>query len=378
MKMVRRPFGKGPAVSIFTLGTMRALGSKEQMYGVVEAALSAGINHIETAPAYGPAEIFLEAALKQLKHKRIEPPGGWIITSKLLPGVRLAEGKQQLLKMLDRLGLPRINNLAVHGLNQHAHFDWAVKDDGAELLQWAKAEGLVDQIGFSSHGSLCLIEKAIDSGRFDFCSLHLHLLDPERMPLALKAISAGMGVMAISPADKGGHLHTPSPILIRDCNPFPPIKLAYRFLLAAGISTLTLGAFQPKDLEIAKQLMNADGPINESEQKAINQLKTENARRLGTSQCGQCKKCLPCPKGVPIPNLLRLRNIAIGHGLEAFAKERYNLIGKAGHWWEEKNANACEGCGECLPRCPNQLPIPALLADTHQRLAAAPSRRLWG
>ncbi len=378
MKPQRRPFGRGPAVSLFTLGTMRALSSAEHMDDVVQAALAAGINHIETAPAYGPAETFLGEALQRQKQRGAQPAGGWIITSKLLPGLTLEQGQRQLESMLNRLGLPRIDNLAVHGLNRAEHLDWCLKGDGAALLRWAEAEKLVGQVGFSSHGSIPLIEEALACERFQFCSLHLHLLDPQRMPLASKALANGMGVMAISPADKGGRLQAPSQTLVEDCQPLKPLTLAYRFLLAAGISTLTLGASQPEDLQLAAELANADGPLDQREGKALRELRQRGDSRLGDERCGQCRDCLPCPEDVPIPDLLRLRNLAIGHDLQAFAQERYNLIGRAGHWWERHDASACKNCGDCLPRCPHQLAIPDLLADTHRRLAAAPRRRLWG
>ena len=369
----RRPFGRGRQVSLFTLGTMRALGSPAQMEEVLRAALDAGINHLETAPAYGPAETFLGQALRRLA-AAADPP---VLTSKILPGPDLQQGQEQLRGSLQRLGVAQLDNLAVHGLNRPEHLDWALRGAGAELLRWALGEGLVAQVGFSSHGSTGLIEEAIQSGAFSFCSLHLHLFDRERLPIAQAALAAGLGVMAISPADKGGRLYDPPARLQADCAPFEPLELAYRFLLSQGISTLTLGAEKAGDLAWARRLAAAGQPLQPSELQALERLEAAGRQRLGADWCGQCRACLPCPMAVPIPSLLRLRNLAVGHGMEAFAAERYNLIGRAGHWWEEDNGEACQGCGDCLTRCPHGLEIPELLADTHRRLAAAPRRRLW-
>ena len=404
-----RGFGRGRPVTPFTLGTMRALDSPAQMAVVLEAAVAAGIRHVETAPAYGPAEAFLGEALQGLERRDPALRGELVLTSKLLPGCSLEHGQAQLRALLARLAIPRLDNLAVHGLNTPEHLEWALAGDGRELLAWAEGEGLVGQLGFSSHGSTPLIEQALASGRFGFCSLHLHLFDSERLPLARAALAGGIGVMAISPADKGGRLYDPPAELLADCAPFHPLELAYRFLLDQGISTLTLGAAQPGDLAWARSLTagsgggggcgrpSPDSPdagscesgageavgvpdswLSPEQRQALARLKEAGRERLGGTRCGQCRQCLPCPNDVPIPALLRLRNLAVGHGMVPFASERYSLIGRAGHWWEQVDASACQRCGDCLPRCPLQLPIPDLLADTHRRLAAPPRRRLWG
>jgi predicted aldo/keto reductase-like oxidoreductase len=374
----RRPFGAGPPVSLFTLGTMRALESPEGMEAVLRRAIDAGINHIETAPAYGPAERYLGAALTALERDRPGARADLVITTKLLPTPDAAEAWSQLQASLQRLGLAHLHNLAVHGLNTEDHLHWALRGAGAELRERALGEGLVGQVGFSSHGSNSLITRALESGRFQFCSLHLHFFDPGRLHLAREALGNGLGVMAISPADKGGRLQDPSPLLRQDCAPWDPLRLAYRFLLAQGISTLTVGAAQPGDLDLAASLAGADGDLSPAEDDALQRLRARGRERMGDTWCGQCQACLPCPNGVPIPSLLRLRQLALAHGLEAFSRERYNLIGRAGHWWEAVDGRACQRCGDCLPRCPLHLPIPDLLADGHHRLGAAPRRRLWG
>jgi predicted aldo/keto reductase-like oxidoreductase len=353
---------------------MRAICSVEQMASVLETAAKIGINHLETAPAYGPAEQFLGEALQ---HSSTIPEGGWVTTSKLLPGSSLVEGQHQLDAILHRLGLSTLDNLAVHGINRQEHLEWALSGDGAQLMEWALSSGRVTQLGFSSHGTNALIEQALRSQRFDFCSLHLHLFDPQRLPLAHWALENGIGVMAISPADKGGRLQAPSSTLKDDCRPIDPLVLAYRFLLAQGVSTLTLGAASSDDLTTAAHLAQADGPLQQQETEVLHQLEQRQRERLGNDLCGQCRACLPCPNQVPIPNLLRLRNLTLGHDLIEYSQERYNLIGRAGHWWDTIDASACESCGECLPRCPHGLNIPKLLADTHTRLVAAPRRRLW-
>lgn len=126
----RRPLGSGPGISLFTLGTMRATGSPEQMLEVLEAALDAGINHVETAPSYGPAEACLGQALDRIATSRPGDRAELVLTSKILPGASLESGQAQLFGSLQRLGVHRLDNLAVHGLNRPEHLAWALEGEG--------------------------------------------------------------------------------------------------------------------------------------------------------------------------------------------------------------------------------------------------------
>ena len=88
-----------------------------------------------------------------------------------------------------------------------------------------------------------------------------------------------------------------------------------------------LGASKIRDFQIAKKLINSNSPLSKSEQTLIKKLAQHSKERLGNTFCGQCRDCLPCPNEIPIPEILRLRNLCIGMDLNSFTKERYNLIG---------------------------------------------------
>ena len=107
----KRSFGKGPKVSVFTLGTMRSAESAIRMYDIIKLAHHAGINHLETAPSYGRAEIFVGEALDKLDHCEKISKKNWVITTKILPNGNFKELKEKFSDSLINLNIKKVNNI---------------------------------------------------------------------------------------------------------------------------------------------------------------------------------------------------------------------------------------------------------------------------
>jgi len=132
----KRSFGRGAKVSLFTLGTMRATDSLEKMYGIIKNAYYEGINHIETAPSYGDAELLIGNSIKKLALEDNIPEKNWVITTKVLPKGDFEYLKNNFKNSLKNLNREKINNLAIHGLNLKQHLDWVLAGEGKNFISW--------------------------------------------------------------------------------------------------------------------------------------------------------------------------------------------------------------------------------------------------
>lgn len=393
--MLKRRFGKTEMnVSVLSFGAMRIIPEKEETpeqaeeraFATLRRSLDVGINHIETARGYGQSEAIIGKALKQGIIKREE----FYLTTKIGPTQTEEEFQNALDDSMSRMNVDRVDNLDFHGINTMDVLEVVSRKDGClAACEKAIAEGRVGHLGFSTHAPLDVILATINSGIFESINLHYYFINSRNRPVVELAKQKDMGVFIISPTDKGGQLFNPPPRLVELCAPWTPIQMNQRWLLSQpDVHTLSLGCQRPEEFDAHLEMANhPQGALTPDEQAIFDRL-AKALEVLGDSFCTFCHACLPCPEEVHIPEILRLRNIAKAYDMVEFGKYRYKMfqhkdpvtgekVGGANHWFPGTDGAFCTDCGDCLSRCPVNLPIPQLLKEAHEMLSGEIGKRLW-
>ena len=356
--------------------------SQANLRATLEAAVSAGFRHVETARHYGSSERQLGWLLPQV------PDLGRILQTKVPLQADPAAFEAELRLSFERLAVQRVDLLAIHGLNLPEHLEHTLRPGGClEVVRRWQAEGRVGSVGFSTHGPLPLILEAINSGAFDYVNLHWYFIRQDNRPAIDAAIAQDMGVFVISPTDKGGHLHTPSPLLRELCAPLHPIVFNDLFCLSApGIHTISVGAARPEDLELHLQAVQLLPQAAELLPPIVARLEQVRREVLGDAWLASWQQGLPAwqdtPGQINLPTLLWLHNLVEAWGLEGYAKARYGLLGAGSHWFPGANADALDHSvseaelKQVLAASPWADQIPQLLRDLRQRVGGTATRRL--
>ena len=118
--------------------------SQDEADGVLELLFKYGINHVDTAPRYGDAELRIGP---WMKHHR-----GQFFWPQERP-TEYREARDQFYRSLERLQVDHVNLLQLHNLTDIVNREIIMGPGGAlEFLIEAKEKGLARFIGITGHG----------------------------------------------------------------------------------------------------------------------------------------------------------------------------------------------------------------------------------
>jgi aryl-alcohol dehydrogenase-like predicted oxidoreductase len=162
------PFGRTGHESTRILFGAAALGGMSQAKAdsVLELLLEYGVNHIDTAAAYGDSELRIGPWMREHREH-------FFLATKTRN--RSAQGaRESLQQSLERLRVDHVDLIQLHNLVDDEGWDRAFRDDGAvAALAEARKQGLVRFLGVTGHGTQAAAMHRRSLDRFPFDSVLL-------------------------------------------------------------------------------------------------------------------------------------------------------------------------------------------------------------
>ncbi len=341
-------------------------------------AIDNGINHIETARGYGSSEYQLGKILPNLDRDSL------IVQTKVPPKETGAAFRETFDFSMQNLRLDHVELLGIHGVNNDECLDLALAKGGSlDAARQLQREGRVRHIGFSTHGPLKTILRAIETGEFDYVNLHWYYVEQTNWAAIEAATRHDMGVFIISPNDKGGKLYEPPATLVDLCRPLTPMGFNDLFCLShPQVHTLSIGAAKPQDFDAHLEILPLVSRARDVIDPILRRLDRAFVDTWGRFMVDNWWKGLPqwdaAPGGVNIYQILRLLLHARALDMVEYGKMRYNLLGSGGHWFPGNKIDQMDW--QQLQRSVAASPIadliPSLLREAEELLGGEEVKRL--
>lgn len=300
---------------------------ESQAVSVLRGVVEMGVDLLDTARGYTNSERRIGLALQ-----KIDKP---VILSSKSP-VRTDKIYDQVHESLRQLQVKKIHIYHLHNVSKFEDYEKVMGPGGAYAgLKRARDEGLIDHIGLTSH-SLNVLERVLEENHFEVIMTCYSFLEPEAAKKVLPLARAkDVGVLTMKPFSGG---------VIEEVGP------ALRFVLSTPDIVPIPGS---ETLEKARENWKvfSEGlphhKLTEEDQARIKLLRQEFDRQF----CRRCDYCQPCSQDI---------NIQMAMGIKSLIKRfPHQELG----WIKDiiEKARNCTECGDCLPRCPYQLPIPEVI-----------------
>jgi hypothetical protein len=317
---------------------------------VVTRAADMGINYFDTSRNYinGQNERMVGGALGA-RRKNV------FVASKCDRNTG-ADILTELDTSLKELGTDYLDVWHLHGKSTPAQ----ISDDMVAAQMKAKQQGKVRFIGVSCHGGLpAIVDRCIEAKIDVVQAQYSFAQDASWTPAVEKLAQAGIGVIAMKVMARAGGRGRGAQAPAAPQRPAGFGASAIRWVVKNPNVACTVPSMTDID-QLEENFRAMSAPFNDADSKILS-ARLEEIRPYYCRTCGQCDG--QCPKGLPVPEMVRYVMYADGYGQFPLGRENFQRLA------QEHQQVRCGDCAQCAVQCPHGVNVAQQLSRAQELFA---------